>query len=460
MFDYYTVHHSFNSSREALNCIFTAAPFTDYFEEADLVPVFRHLNALFNAFMNPVPAEVPSTPAATPLQPDFQPPSATEAPCHFDDLSEITWILKRDGLPDWNVTWSYFSRARVRVVPHEKLIKDGPKTVFESTRIVPGSIVYRLPDRDGPAADYTEEWLAARAAPMKVLRFEDTKDGRFVYVTKFVVDSIDTAVVPPCYRLDQIALLEQNRGKAGALNVYADYLRCKAIQWCSNKPPAQIFHGIIDARHMLSEPDIFWNDAIPFFSVNAETKKPTRRFGRASGDVPQCLLVQYPQFFSNVTRDDFLDNKNSAYYTVWQTLRDCAKTVTSSGTNAIWDITDPTFKYATTSRIEDTGTTQKYLHEAITVHLPCFVAYGIAKQTEDYIEAVYRWSTGAVELFWSTLPTSSFMHFIVIAIFTFFLGLACFASAGFWYYLWLFILLIGLLLVSSVFEILLLVIFF
>jgi hypothetical protein len=35
--------------------------------------------------------------------------------------------------------------------------------------------------------------------------------------------------------------------------------------------------------------------------------------------------------------------------------------------------------------------------------MPSFLAYGIAKDTEDYIEAVYRWGTGAIELFWATL---------------------------------------------------------
>ena len=83
--------------------------------------------------------------------------------------------------------------------------------------------------------------------------------------------------------------------------------------------------GIIDARHMLVEPDLFYNSALPFFTANTAVQA-----------TPPVVIVQYPQYFSNVQEKDYLDNKNSAYYTIWQTLRDCAKATTSSGTNAIW----------------------------------------------------------------------------------------------------------------------------
>ena len=297
------------------------------------------MNALYVTFMNPVcpTSSAPAQNSVNPLHGNAQCSSvASDVPYYPDDMMEIHWLLKRDGLPEWNVTWNYFSRARVRAV----VTADDEEipTVFESTCIVRGALVHHVPDMYGAAEKATEKWLKARYQPhltffifcradvLKVLVI----DGQVVTVKSLVFGTTTTT------SLQHLSLLEQNRGKAGALNVYATYLRTKALQWCADKPPAQIFHGIIDARHMLAEPDIFWNDAIPFFSVDAKTKIPTRRFGRASGDVPQCLLVQYPQFFSNVTRDDFLDNKNSAYYTVWQTLRDCAKTITSSGTNAIW----------------------------------------------------------------------------------------------------------------------------
>jgi hypothetical protein len=231
---------------------------------------------------------------------------------------------------------------------------------------------------------------------------------------------------------ENVTLIEKNRGKAGALNVFAEFLRHRARKWAAQNDvqyPVQTIAGIVDARHMLAEPHIFISEALPFF---ARLDK-----GNAYGKATDVILVQYPQFFSNVIRDDFLDNKNSGYYTIWQTLRDCAKTITSSGTNAIWDITDPTFSFATSSRIEDTGTSQKYLAKYLSVHLPCFVAYGIAKDTEDYIEAVYRWSTGAVELFWSTLFSHQFKHFILIGCVVAIFGMASFSQLFFSYYMWL-----------------------
>ena len=104
------------------------------------------------------------------------------------------------------------------------------------------------------------------------------------------------------------------------------------------------------------------------------------------------------------------------------------------------EITNPTFSYATTSRIEDTGTSQKYIPRYIAVHLPCFVAYGIAKQTEDYIEAVYRWSTGAVELFWSTIFSPQFSDYVLMLVLCVVFALSCFGSSGFWYVLWIIVL--------------------
>jgi hypothetical protein len=231
---------------------------------------------------------------------------------------------------------------------------------------------------------------------------------------------------------ESVSLIERNRGKAGALNVYAQYLRLRARKWAylNEVPyPCQTFAGIVDARHMLAEPAIFFNEAIPFFARNDK--------GNAYGKATDVVLVQYPQFFSNVANDDFLDNKNSGYYTIWQTLRDCSKCCTSSGTNAIWDITDSEFSFATSSRIEDTGTSQKYLARYLSVHLPCFVAYGIAKDTEDYIEAVYRWSTGAVELYWATLFSYQFKHFIIVACLLSIFAAASFTHLSFSYFLWI-----------------------
>lgn len=368
-------------------------------------------------------------------------------PMHPEVYQEINWVVFRRGLPDWTIAWSYMSRARLRPMTQGAMGNPGgPHCLFESTRIRPGAIVFRVPDNDLPHAEQPENWLAARAATYKVVKFERTSDGSSVCMVPWPqmnrpngepYDDRDQA--PITVPLQQVELVEQNRGKAGALNIYKDFLRCKANQWIAEQGisgPVQVFMGIIDARHMLAEPEIFWNDALPFFARNKDSGESAKDYGeRTVGQ--QCIMVQYPQFFTNVTRDDFLDNKNSAYYTIWQTLRDCSKCITSSGTNAIWEITNPTFSYATTSRIEDTGTSQKYIPRYIAVHLPCFVAYGIAKQTEDYIEAVYRWSTGAVELFWSTFFSPQFTDYVLILIICIVYALSCFGMSGFWYFVWI-----------------------
>ena len=83
------------------------------------------------------------------------------------------------------------------------------------------------------------------------------------------------------------------------------------------------------------------------------------------------------------------------------------------------------------------GTSQKYIPTYVSVHLPCFVAYGVAKQTGDYIEAVYRWSTGAVELFWSTIISPAISHYVVIGAVCLLFGMACFLESVLGYVLWL-----------------------
>lgn len=63
-------------------------------------------------------------------------------------------------------------------------------------------------------------------------------------------------------RIDEVELLEENGGKAGALNVFAKYLRANATEWWATHnidspfQSTQILMGIVDARHMLSEPGI------------------------------------------------------------------------------------------------------------------------------------------------------------------------------------------------------------
>jgi hypothetical protein len=100
--------------------------------------------------------------------------------------------------------------------------------------------------------------------------------------------------------LSNVELLELNRGKTGALNFFQDFLRAKTRQWVTrtvasesakgpenksafrrsmsitgrSEPETQIFIGNIDATHTLVEPNIYWNDALPYFSIVRDTGEP------------------------------------------------------------------------------------------------------------------------------------------------------------------------------------------
>lgn len=357
-------------------------------------------------------------------------------PLYRDEYLETMWTITRIGLPDWQIAWGYLSRSRLKKQDPDDMDEDN--LVLESTRIKSGTIVYlNVPD-DVSKLHQMDRWFASRLETYKVLQVRNDMHGKTLKLVPWPLvgdleDQKDVLSKGIINRpMESVSLIEQNRGKAGALNVYADFLRLRAKKWTSANDipyPIQTIAAIVDARHMLAEPAIFVTESLPFFA--------RRDRGSAYGKALNTLLVQYPQFFSNVGDDDYLDNKNSGYYTIWQTLRDSAKSITSSGTNAVWDITYPDFSFATSSRIEDTGTSQKYLADYLFIHVSCFVAYGIAKDTEDYIEAVYRWSTGAVELFWATLFSNQFKHFIIVGTITGVFAFSCFSQYSWAYYCWL-----------------------
>ena len=151
--------------RSALSSILYAAPFYTYFDAADANSVYNEMNRLFVTFMNPTdispsqsngcfPFAVNSS--ANPLHGNTD-MSKDELPYYADDLSEIHWVLKRDGLPDWDVTWSYFSRARVRAN-----VVTSYAIVFETTEIVVGALVLRVADLSGVADVCLQDWLASR----------------------------------------------------------------------------------------------------------------------------------------------------------------------------------------------------------------------------------------------------------------------------------------------------------
>jgi hypothetical protein len=428
--------------RGALEKLFFACPYISHFKGEHMVAVHAALQNLYVAFTTTVKDE-----------PD------PKRPYHLDEVSEVEWVLHRENLPDWTVVWSFASRARLREMKRSD-IKDptGPDPVYQSTRIKPGAIVYRTPPKDVIPEYVPMVWFRARQNLYKVNYIEpktkmvhlipfcpakqaandptaapgaesstikDLESGG-VRKSWFTGKSGKEMIVP----LDELLLIEMNRGKTGALNFYNDYLRVKTVRWRRSlgmRHPVQTFIGIVDARHALVQTDVFWNDALPYFAMlETGNGEPGKRVGSFS-EYSICISVQYPQFFTNVGEDDVLDNTNGAYYTLWQTLRDGAKCICSSGSNAIWDITNPSFEFCTKSRSEDLGTSHEFIPHCEAVFMCSFVAYGVAKKTEDFLEALYRWNAGPLELLWpSFFDWKILKHHLRAGIPVIIFGLACF----------------------------------
>ena len=191
------------------------------------------------------------------------------------------------------------ARARLRNTPREKFGETfGPAPFFESVRIKPGAIVYRLPPDDVVPEKAMNVLMHARSELYKVLElYNNNEYGRPIKFVKLVPfskkplpppktkeESPGQAIAVP---LSSVSLIELNRGKTGALNFFMDMLRAKTRQWINrvekedvNTPPnspepaVQLFVGIVDARHTLVEPNIFWNDALPYFSIVKQTQEP------------------------------------------------------------------------------------------------------------------------------------------------------------------------------------------
>ena len=116
------------------------------------------------------------------------------------------------------------------------------------------------------------------------------------------------------------------------------------------------------------------------------------------------------------------------------------------------EITNPSFEFCTTTRSEDlgkilicvgglsehvSGTSHMCIPHSAAVYLCIYVALGIAKKNEDFIDALYRWAAGPIELLWFSFFSSQLYHHIVVAIPVCILVLASFAESIYWYYLWL-----------------------
>ncbi|CAE7752587.1 unnamed protein product, partial [Symbiodinium microadriaticum] len=250
--------YNYLDTGEALVSLFLAAPFMDHFHEDDILAVHGHLTALFEVFVG-VDMMGKHDTRKNPL------------PLHVEDIHEINWVLTipgdlafdggsgpiyPPGDKKWDIKWSYMSRARLRPVPTDSINWQGATPLFESTRIRPGAIVVKKPHAQElcKACDTFSAWKQSRAIIYKVEKVDHTKgvDGvvllqPFVSLTPDDISAVGFDPSRAVYHnesqegdlslkrcevpMEDIKMLELNRGKAGAMNVYADYLRAVAKQW-------------------------------------------------------------------------------------------------------------------------------------------------------------------------------------------------------------------------------------
>lgn len=283
-------------------------------------------------------------------------------------------------------------------------------------------------------------WKKARATTFKIIEINHQDSGENPSVKISVWPD-----APSCeenelvVKMSQLELICGVGGKAGALNTCLDLVRRRTRVWSHEighdhtSQPLQLFFGVVDARHMIAEPEIFWNDTIPYFA-HLKNNEAAKNIGLSS----PVILIQFPQHFNHVSKNSYLDSRNFIYNSVWQTIRDCSKTTNSNGTNTIWDATDPYFKIATISSFEPTATTQNFIKHYHTIYLPVFVAYGVAKETSvEQLEALHRRSTGSIQLMWSTVFSWKVYHYFVATLLLVAFTLACVHPNCILYYIWL-----------------------
>lgn len=259
----------------------------------------------------------------------------------------------------------------------------------------------------------------------------------------------EEAIVP----LDCIQPLRESRGKSGGMNhameILNFYLRYESatfklleakrmvradepvttIEVPDNSPKnpidACLLFAVFDCRHMAVQG--FWNAVIPYFFHYKNCTNPWSSELEIDHNV---AFVQLPQSFSSLTiDDDIFDMRiataslhptssrksvviragNEYLFRLANNIRSGVGAITSCGTNAVWNYDikfqhDPLeHRFNEDTMIEDTASS----HDVIIAgrkgvyHFERLVL-GARKGTTDYLAAVFRWSKGAVQLFWTT----------------------------------------------------------
>mmetsp|Transcript_8246 Transcript_8246/g.25506 ORF Transcript_8246/g.25506 Transcript_8246/m.25506 type:complete len:1584 (-) Transcript_8246:1211-5962(-) len=201
------------------------------------------------------------------------------------------------------------------------------------------------------------------------------------------------------------ALYEQRSGKhrqtPGTTSVDMDVPAVSPTR----ETKACLLFAIFDCRHMATQG--YWDCVVPYFFKYRYLNNPWSR--ELSIDRP-VAFVQLPQTFNSLTIDnDIFDMRNEYLFRLANNIRSGVGAITSCGTNAVWNYDlylqeNPLeHRFNEDTMIEDTASS----HDVIIAgrkgvyHFERLVL-GARKGTTDYLAAVFRWSRGAVQLFWTT----------------------------------------------------------
>jgi len=261
------------------------------------------------------------------------------------------------------------------------------------------------------------------ALPPEMLTWGGKTPSELDYDTATLLNSHgvcgDEATVPE----EILEPLRESRGKSGGMNhameILTNYLRHHSTTFelirkkrggvlpfpQSDEVDAHLLFAIFDCRHMATEG--FWDAIVPYFY---RYKHPDNPWARELEIDRKVAFVQLPQTFTGLSlKDDIFDMRNEYLFRMANTIRNGVGAITSCGTNAIWNYDiryqeNPVeHRFNEDTMIEDTASS----HDVIIAgrkgvyHFERLVL-GARKGTSDYLAAVFRWSKGAVQLFWTT----------------------------------------------------------
>lgn len=231
----------------------------------------------------------------------------------------------------------------------------------------------------------------------------------------------EEAILP----VECIAPLRESRGKSGGMNAameiinyyirhHSSTFRLMSQQRLGAAPSAtrqadaadaHLLFAIFDCRHMATQG--FWDTVIPYFFGYRHVNNPWSRELMIDQDV---AFVQLPQTFTSLSiEDDIFDMRNEYLFRLANNVRSGVGAITSCGTNAVWNYdvryqeTPLEHRFNEDTMIEDTASSHDVIIDGRkgVYHFERLVL-GARKGTNDYLAAVFRWSRGAVQLFWTT----------------------------------------------------------